>query len=55
MTGQMIDIEAKEGGKFTSYLAKSTSGNGPGIVMIQEIFVGIALIPHTKKHLRFAD
>ncbi len=38
MTGQMIDIEAKEGGKFTSYLAKSTSENGPGIVMIQEIF-----------------
>ena len=38
MSGEMINITAKDGGSFSAYCAKPESGNGPGIVMIQEIF-----------------
>jgi carboxymethylenebutenolidase len=33
-----IKIAARDGGSFTGYLAKPSSGRGPGIVVIQEIF-----------------
>jgi carboxymethylenebutenolidase len=38
MSGEMIEINAKEGGSFEAYCAKPANGSGPGIVMIQEIF-----------------
>src|ERR1700722_20065812 len=37
MTGQTITIQSPDG-PFTGYLASPTSGSGPGIVVIQEIF-----------------
>jgi carboxymethylenebutenolidase len=33
-----ITIAARDGGSFTGYLAKPSSGRGPGVVVIQEIF-----------------
>jgi carboxymethylenebutenolidase len=33
-----VTINAADGGTFTGYLAKPTSGTGPGVVVIQEIF-----------------
>lgn len=37
--GKMIDIQAKDGsGSFKGYLAIPASGEGPGIVLLQEIF-----------------
>jgi len=36
--GSDITISAKDGGRFSAYLAKPESGTGPGIVLIQEIF-----------------
>ena len=33
-----ITISAKDGGRFSAYLATPESGTGPGIVLIQEIF-----------------
>ncbi len=33
-----IQIDAADGGTFNAYLARPDSGNGPGIVVIQEIF-----------------
>ncbi|WP_372600459.1 dienelactone hydrolase family protein [Amphritea sp.] len=37
--GTMIDIQAKDGsGRFKGYLAVPASGEGPGIVLLQEIF-----------------
>ena len=33
-----ITISAKDGGRFSAYLAAPESGSGPGIVLIQEIF-----------------
>lgn len=38
MTGKMIDISIRGGGSFKGYLASPTSGKGPGVVVIQEIF-----------------
>mgnify|MGYP001159692438 CR=1 FL=1 len=38
MSGQEITISATDGGKFMGYLAVPIGGNGPGIVVIQEIF-----------------
>lgn len=36
--GQIIDIVAADGGRFTGYLALPAKGSGPGIVMLQEIY-----------------
>ncbi len=36
--GEYISIAARDGGTFTAYLAKPTTGSGPGMVVIQEIF-----------------
>ena len=33
-----INIEASDGGGFGAYLAAPSSGTGPGLVVIQEIF-----------------
>ena len=33
-----IDIAAADGGTFGAYLATPSSGSGPGVVVIQEIF-----------------
>lgn len=33
-----ITIQSKDGGSFTAYLATPSSGSGPGILLIQEIF-----------------
>ena len=38
MSGQEITISATDGGKFMGYLAVPIGGNGPGVVVIQEIF-----------------
>src|SRR5471030_2660090 len=38
MAGQWIDIAAADGGAFKGYLAVPTSGSGPGILLLQEIF-----------------
>lgn len=38
MTHEMISIENPENGNFKGYLSLPTSGKGPGLVMLQEIF-----------------
>ncbi len=38
VTSRWIDITAADGGTFQGYLALPTSGKGPAIVLIQEIF-----------------
>lgn len=38
MSGQDITITAKDGGRFSGYLATPAGGKGPGVVVIQEIF-----------------
>jgi len=38
MSGKMIEITANDGGKFNGYLAIPECGNGPGLVIGQEIF-----------------
>jgi carboxymethylenebutenolidase len=38
MSGQEITIKAHDGGEFMGYLSLPSSGNGPGLVVIQEIF-----------------
>lgn len=38
MTGQMIQINTAQGQSFAGYLATPESGQGPGIVLCQEIF-----------------
>lgn len=38
MATQWIDIDARDGGRFSGYLALPPTGQGPGIVLIQEIF-----------------
>ena len=39
MAGQWIDVAASDGsGSFRAYLALPASGQGPGIVLAQEIF-----------------
>jgi carboxymethylenebutenolidase len=38
MTGEMTKIASGDGGEFGVYLSKPSSGSGPGVVMIQEIF-----------------
>lgn len=35
---ETIKITAKDGGSFTGYLASPSSGSGPGVIVIQEIF-----------------
>src|ERR1051326_5978965 len=34
----MVTVQAFDGGDFEAYLAVPTSGKGPGIVLLQEIF-----------------
>lgn len=36
--GRTITLDAADGGSFAAYLALPGSGNGPGIVLLQEIF-----------------
>ncbi len=36
--GQTITLDAADGGSFAAYLALPSSGSGPGIVLLQEIF-----------------
>jgi carboxymethylenebutenolidase len=38
MSGQIIDVAARDGGKFSAYLATPAKGSGPGLVLLQEIF-----------------
>ncbi|HWK46630.1 MAG TPA: dienelactone hydrolase family protein [Stellaceae bacterium] len=38
MAGQTVTIAAADGGTFAGYLAVPSSGSGPGIVLLQEIF-----------------
>ena len=38
MTASMINIDSRDGKTFQGYLALPPTGNGPGIVLIQEIF-----------------
>jgi len=38
MSGKEITINAADGGDFMGYLSSPPSGNGPGVVVIQEIF-----------------
>lgn len=38
MPGEMVTISAADGGKFQGFLASPDSGEGPGIVVLQEIF-----------------
>ena len=38
MSGKEITINAADGGDFMGYLTPPPSGNGPGVVVIQEIF-----------------
>jgi carboxymethylenebutenolidase len=38
MGGQYIDIVARDGGKFSAYLAAPDQGSGPGLVLLQEMF-----------------
>ena len=39
MTGSMIDIAASDGGRFQGYLATPAKGSGPGLLLLQEIFL----------------
>ncbi len=38
MSGEFIDIKAKDGGTFKGYLALPKGGTGPGLMILQEIF-----------------
>src|SRR5437764_9233877 len=38
MRDDMITIKSFDGGTFAAYLAKPASGQGPGLVLLQEIF-----------------
>ena len=38
MSGDMTKIKSRDGGEFSVYLSKPSTGSGPGVVMIQEIF-----------------
>lgn len=38
MTSQWIDIPAQDGKTFKGYLSLPSTGAGPGLVLIQEIF-----------------
>ena len=38
MAGTWIDINAADGGKFKAYVAVPKGGQGPGIILCQEIF-----------------
>ena len=38
MTSRWVDITADDGGRFQGYLAVPSSGSGPGILLLQEIF-----------------
>ncbi len=38
MSGEFIDIKAKDGGSFKGYLALPEGGTGPGLMILQEIF-----------------
>ncbi|SAL29535.1 dienelactone hydrolase family protein [Caballeronia udeis] len=38
MSGQYIEVAARDGGTFAAYLAKPAQGSGPGLVLLQEIF-----------------
>jgi carboxymethylenebutenolidase len=38
MSGTFIEITARDGGRFSAYLAKPAQGSGPGLVLLQEIF-----------------
>ena len=36
--GSFVEITAADGGRFKAYMALPASGEGPGIVLCQEIF-----------------
>lgn len=38
MSGKFVDIAAKDGGRFKGYLAMPAAGQGPGLMVLQEIF-----------------
>jgi len=38
MSGQFIEVTARDGGRFSAYLATPPQGSGPGLVLLQEIF-----------------
>ncbi|MFQ5985284.1 MAG: dienelactone hydrolase family protein [Alphaproteobacteria bacterium] len=38
MPGEDVTLEAADGGRFTGYLARPSSGARPGLVVLQEIF-----------------
>ena len=50
MTGQWIQVEAKDGDSFSGYLALPKNGKGPGIVLCQEIFGVNAYIQSVADH-----
>src|SRR6516225_3725166 len=38
MAGQTIDITAADGGRFHGYLSLPAKGDGPGLILLQEIY-----------------
>ena len=38
MAGSFIEVAARDGGRFSAYLARPAQGSGPGLVLLQEIF-----------------
>ena len=50
MSGQDIQIQAHDGGSFSAYLASPKSGQGPGLLVIQEIFGVNAGMRHICDH-----
>ncbi len=38
MSGEMVQIDSKDGGQFEAYLASPASGAGPGLVILPEIY-----------------
>lgn len=38
MSGNWIEIQAANGGTFSSYLSRPAKGSGPGLILLQEIF-----------------
>ena len=38
MAGEIVSINAADGGSFNAYIARPETGRGPGLVVIQEIF-----------------
>ena len=38
MTGRMVQIDSKDGGRFEAYFAAPAGGKGPGLVILPEIY-----------------